>query len=48
MAVEVDVRDPADAARHMVKSGYGRIVSLASTAGIRGGIGRAAYGSAKG
>jgi NAD(P)-dependent dehydrogenase (short-subunit alcohol dehydrogenase family) len=36
------------AARQMVKNGYGRIVSLASTAGIRGGTGRAAYGSAKG
>lgn len=36
------------AARHMVENGYGRIVSLASTAGIRGGTGRAAYGSAKG
>jgi NAD(P)-dependent dehydrogenase (short-subunit alcohol dehydrogenase family) len=32
----------------MVENGYGRIVSLASTAGIRGGTGRAAYGSAKG
>lgn len=36
------------AARHMVENGYGRIVSLASTAGIRGGSGRAAYGAAKG
>lgn len=36
------------AARHMVKNGYGRIINLASTAGIRGGTGRAAYGSAKG
>ena len=36
------------AARHMVENGYGRIVNLASTAGIRGGSGRAAYGAAKG
>lgn len=36
------------AARHMVKNGYGRIVNLASTAGIRGGTGRTAYGAAKG
>lgn len=35
-------------ARHMTRSGYGRIVLLASTAGLRGGFGRAAYGSAKG
>ena len=32
----------------MIKKKYGRIVSLASTAGIRGGTGRAAYGAAKG
>ena len=36
------------AARHMVGRGYGRIVNLASTAGVRGGTGRAAYGAAKG
>jgi NAD(P)-dependent dehydrogenase (short-subunit alcohol dehydrogenase family) len=36
------------AARHMVGNGYGRIVTLASTAGIRGGTGRTAYGAAKG
>jgi NAD(P)-dependent dehydrogenase (short-subunit alcohol dehydrogenase family) len=36
------------AAQHMVKNGYGRIVNLASTAGIRGGTGRTAYGAAKG
>jgi NAD(P)-dependent dehydrogenase (short-subunit alcohol dehydrogenase family) len=36
------------AARHMVKNHYGRIVNLSSTAGIRGGTGRTAYGSAKG
>jgi len=36
------------AARRMVQAGYGRIVCLASTAGIRGGTGRAAYGAAKG
>lgn len=35
-------------ARHMVGARYGRIVLLASTAGLRGGFGRAAYGSAKG
>ena len=35
-------------AKEMVKQQYGRIVSLASTAGIRGGTGRAAYGAAKG
>ncbi|WP_129646293.1 SDR family NAD(P)-dependent oxidoreductase [Peristeroidobacter agariperforans] len=35
-------------ARHMIRAGYGRIVLLASTAGLRGGVGRAAYGSAKG
>ena len=36
------------AAKHMVERGYGRIVNLASTAGIRGGTGRTAYGAAKG
>ncbi len=36
------------AAQHMVTHGYGRIVNLASTAGIRGGTGRTAYGAAKG
>jgi 3-oxoacyl-[acyl-carrier protein] reductase len=35
-------------AREMVRTRYGRIVHLASTAGIRGGTGRAAYGAAKG
>ncbi len=35
-------------ARHMCENHYGRIVNLASTAGIRGGSGRAAYGAAKG
>jgi 3-oxoacyl-[acyl-carrier protein] reductase len=35
-------------ARHMVSRRYGRIVTIASTAGIRGGTGRAAYGAAKG
>jgi NAD(P)-dependent dehydrogenase (short-subunit alcohol dehydrogenase family) len=36
------------AARPMKEAGYGRIVTLASTAGIAGGAGRAAYGAAKG
>jgi NAD(P)-dependent dehydrogenase (short-subunit alcohol dehydrogenase family) len=36
------------AARLMCDAGYGRIVVLASTAGVRGGTGRAAYGAAKG
>jgi len=36
------------AARAMLPRGYGRIVALASTAGVRGGTGRAAYGAAKG
>jgi len=36
------------AASVMAERGYGRIVTLASTAGIRGGTGRAAYGAAKG
>lgn len=35
-------------ARIMAERRYGRIVTLASTAGIRGGTGRAAYGAAKG
>lgn len=35
-------------ARVMVPRNYGRIVHLASTAGLRGGTGRAAYGAAKG
>lgn len=36
------------AARHMASVGYGRIVLISSTAGLRGGTGRAAYGAAKG
>ena len=36
------------AARKMVENQYGRIVMLSSTAGMRGGTGRAAYGAAKG
>lgn len=32
----------------MVEAGYGRIVSMSSTAGERGGTGRAAYGASKG
>jgi NAD(P)-dependent dehydrogenase (short-subunit alcohol dehydrogenase family) len=32
----------------MVEQKYGRMVLLSSTAGIRGGAGRAAYGAAKG
>lgn len=36
------------AAKEMAAAGYGRIVTIASTAGIRGGYGRAAYGAAKG
>jgi len=36
------------ATKVMVENGFGRIVNLASTAGIRGGTGRAAYGAAKG
>lgn len=35
-------------ATHMRERGYGRIVTLASTAGLRGGTGRAAYGASKG
>jgi NAD(P)-dependent dehydrogenase (short-subunit alcohol dehydrogenase family) len=34
--------------RVMAAAGYGRIVTLASTAGVAGGTGRAAYGAAKG
>lgn len=36
------------AARKMVENQYGRIVLLSSTAGLRGGTGRTAYGAAKG
>lgn len=36
------------AGRIMAERGYGRIVTLASTAGVRGGTGRAAYGASKG
>lgn len=36
------------AARAMAARGWGRIVLLASTAGMRGGVGRAAYGASKG
>ena len=36
------------AARAMVEKRYGRIVSMASIAGTRGGTGRAAYGASKG
>lgn len=36
------------AGRIMAARGYGRIVVLASTAGLRGGTGRAAYGASKG
>ena len=32
----------------MVEAGYGRIVSMSSVAGLRGGTGRAAYGASKG
>lgn len=35
-------------ARRMAPAGYGRIINIASTAGLRGGTGRAAYGAAKG
>lgn len=34
--------------REMARRGVGRIVTVASTAGVRGGTGRAAYGAAKG
>jgi NAD(P)-dependent dehydrogenase (short-subunit alcohol dehydrogenase family) len=36
------------AARHMSQARYGRIVNLASTAGVVGGTGRTAYGASKG
>lgn len=36
------------AGRRMKAQGYGRIITLASTAAVRGGVGRAAYGAAKG
>ncbi len=36
------------AAKVMVKNQYGRIINLASTAALRGGFHRAAYGAAKG
>jgi NAD(P)-dependent dehydrogenase (short-subunit alcohol dehydrogenase family) len=36
------------AAHQMIQNGYGRIVNLSSTAGLRGGTGRTAYGAAKG
>jgi NAD(P)-dependent dehydrogenase (short-subunit alcohol dehydrogenase family) len=36
------------AAREMARRGYGRIVTLASVAGLSGGVDRAAYGAAKG
>lgn len=36
------------AAREMTNRGYGRIVSMASIAGIRGGTGRTAYSASKG
>ena len=37
-----------EAAKAMVKHKWGRIITLASTAGLRGGFHRAAYGAAKG
>lgn len=36
------------AAKAMIKHQYGRIITLASTAGLRGGFNRSAYGAAKG
>jgi 3-oxoacyl-[acyl-carrier protein] reductase len=36
------------AGRRMKAQGHGRIITLASTAAVRGGVGRAAYGAAKG
>ncbi|MFC3051829.1 SDR family NAD(P)-dependent oxidoreductase [Kordiimonas pumila] len=36
-----------EAGRIMAEAGYGRIVTLSSTAGVRGGTFRAAYGAAK-
>lgn len=35
------------AAREMVKQGYGRIINIASIAGLRAGIGRTGYGTSK-
>lgn len=35
------------AANAMIARGYGRIITISSTAGIRGGVGRAAYGAGK-
>ena len=35
------------AAREMVKQGYGRIINIASVAGLRAGIGRTGYGTSK-
>ncbi|MDB9952240.1 SDR family oxidoreductase [Porticoccaceae bacterium] len=35
-------------AKRMVPNAYGRIITVASTAAVRGGVGRAAYGAAKG
>jgi len=37
-----------EAGKRMAERGYGRIVNMASTAGVAGGTGRAAYGAAKG
>ena len=36
------------AGKVMVEAGYGRIVSMSSAAGLRGGTGRTAYGASKG
>ena len=35
------------AARQMVKQGYGRVINIASIAGLRAGIGRTGYGTSK-
>ena len=35
------------AAREMVKQGYGRVINIASIAGLRAGIGRTGYGTSK-
>ncbi|NKB59693.1 MAG: glucose 1-dehydrogenase [Alphaproteobacteria bacterium] len=35
------------AAREMVKRGYGRVINIASIAGLRAGIGRTGYGTSK-
>ncbi|MDP6388446.1 MAG: glucose 1-dehydrogenase [Alphaproteobacteria bacterium] len=35
------------AAREMVKRGYGRVINIASVAGLRAGIGRTGYGTSK-